>query len=208
MKKISINLPTVLKQAYDANFLYGVILFGSSIYKSNPKDIDLAIITKTGNFEKFLKLISTDNSLSDYDISLIKQEEIGLNKKFYFGGHGQYLVESFKHGITLLGKNPFFDFPKNEVTEIKKSIFNRMREYIYVLRKSYFDKQAEKKFISRYDKMLSLSAYLLLKGFSYPKVLTFNQDLIKTKLKKRGYLMFADKKRNIEKIWIDINKQY
>ncbi len=208
MTKFFVNIPPILKQAYNDELLHGVILFGSSTYKSKPNDIDLAIITSTGSFENFISLLSTNNSLSTYDISLIKQEEINPNKEFFFGGHGQYLVESLRQGIVLFGKNPFKDFAKNKVFDIKKSIINRMREYIYILRKSYFDKQAEKKFISRYDKMVLLSAFLLLKGFSYPKVLTLNQDYIETKLKKKGYLMFDDKKKNIEKIWADINKQY
>jgi len=165
MKNGPINVPTILEQAYRDGLLYGVILFGSSIYKSDPKDIDLAIITSTGNFDNFIELLSTGNSLSAYDISLIKQEEIDSDKGFYFGGHGQYLVESLRQGIILLGENPFINFPKTKVFDIKKSIVDRMREYIYVLRKSYFDKQAERKFISRYDKIVALSAFFVIRWF-------------------------------------------
>lgn len=118
------------------------------------------------------------------------------------------LVESLRRGITLLGKNPFIDFPKTKVFDVKKSIVDRMREYIYVLRKSYFDRQAERKFISRYDKIVLLSVFLLLDGFSYPEIFAVSKNDAEMKLKKKGYLMFADKKRNIEQIWIDIKKQY
>lgn len=204
-----LKLPDILYLAYTQNLIKCVILFGSYINNPNPKDIDLAIVTTHNNFYNFINMIQYNKQLRKYDISLIKEEEINHHKNFYFGGHGIYLVESLRNGITLIGNNQFIDYPKIYPNEIRKSIFERMKEYIYVLRKSYFNKTAEKKFYSRYEKMLKLSVFLLTNNYTFPEVLNITKKDIKISLQKNGFILErGNKKENIENIWIKINKQY
>ncbi|MCX6756261.1 MAG: hypothetical protein NTX85_02900 [Candidatus Nomurabacteria bacterium] len=207
-KKISkIMLPDILLLAHTQKFIKCVILFGSSLDNKKPKDIDLAIVTSINHFEDFLYLTKDNSELKKYDISLIKEEEI--NKNFYFGGHGVHLVSSFKNGVTLIGENIFLDFPEFSLIKLKKSIFERMKEYVYVLRKSYFDKEADQKFNSRYEKMLKLSLFLLTDNYIFPNILNINILEVYKGFKKNGiFLSEIDKKKNIENIWIKINKQY
>lgn len=208
INNLNIEIPNILVQAYGQHLISSVIIFGSSLYSSEPKDMDIAIVSKYGCFDDLITLIVEDNSLSKYDISLIKEEEIDYNKKFYFGGHGQYLVESLRRGLVLLGDNVFKDYPAVSERDLKFSIFERMKEYIYVLRKSYFDKSYENKLYSRYNKILKLSVFLLTNEYSYPDLLSLNIDIIKGSLIKNGYLLSDDIKSNIENLWTIINEQY
>lgn len=207
IKTYSIKLPKIFLRAYKLGLIRSVILFGSSLTIKHPKDIDLAIITTNDHFSDFIKLIKNNKEISKYDISLIKQEEI--NKNFYFGGHGVHLIESFKNGFVIIGDNPFIGYSNINVNEIKKSIFERMKEYIYVLRKSYFNKKVEKTFYSRYEKMLKLSLFLLTDNYKFPEILNISTKEAIKNLKNIGIILNEnDKKENIENIWIKINKQY
>jgi hypothetical protein len=206
---INFKLPRILAKAYDVKIILSVILFGSSLHNSSTSnDVDIAVITRRGRFDDFVKLLSKDDSLKNYDVSLIKREEIDYTKKFKFGGHGEYLVESLRDGEILIGKNFFTKFPPTKIKNIKTSIVDRMREYIYVLRKSYFDKNAENKFFLRYNKMMKLSAFLLIDNYIYPQIL--NKDIIDIEkdLIKHGFIITENKKKNIEDLWTKIIEQY
>ena len=203
-----IIIPRTLLRAHKQGIVLSVILFGSSLYSPDPKDVDLAIVIARGRFEDFLKSITDNHMLEKYDISLIKKEEIDRRKKFYFGSHGQYLVESFRKGIVLVGENPFKNYPPTKIRDIKLSVFVRMREYAYILRKGYFDKNAENKFYSRYNKILKLSALLLTDDYVFPEVLNTDIEDIQNSLIKIGCALTEDKKRNVENLWTKINALY
>ncbi len=210
MKKnnLHVAVPDILLLAHRQGSILSVVLFGSSLYSYDPKDVDLAVVTAPGRFDEFVNLLIGDDSLLKYDISLIKSEEIDYNKRFYFGGHGQYLVESFRKGRVLVGKNLFENYHLTTVKDIKSSIFDRMKEYIYILRKGYFDKIAENKFYSRYNKMLKLSAFLLTDEYVFPEVLSSDIETVRGSLVETGCVFTDDKKRNIENLWIKINERY
>lgn len=201
-------LPDIFAKAYRQGLLLAVIQFGSSLYSSGAQDIDIAVITSQGNFDNFLKLVAEDKSARRYDISLIKSEEIGSYKKFYFGSHGQHLIESLRNGLALIGQNPFVGYPLTKAEDVKSSVFERMKEYIYVLRKGYFDESYEHKFLSRYDKIIKLSALLLIDEYAFPDVLEKDVKSIQDDLIKKGYTFTEDKKRNIENLWTKINELY
>ena len=103
------NLPDSLKSAIARNLIVGVIQFGSSLYNKNSDDIDLAVILKRNSYNKFLGHVNPDDFIG-FDISLIKEEEIGDFKKFRFGSHGPHLGIPIKSGKVIFGCNPFIDF--------------------------------------------------------------------------------------------------
>ena len=210
MEENNLNIASldILSRSHKKGLIVGVIRFGSSLYSSNPGDIDLAIITTKGKLDEFVNLLVDDKSLTGYDISLIKEEEINSSKKFYFGGHGQHLVESIRNGITLIGDNPFKNYPSIDIQDIKLSVFERMKEYIYILRKSYFDENAEKKFHQRYNKMLKLSLFLLGENYAFPEILSVDIKDIQNSLIKIGYMPMEDKKKYIEYMWAKIDELY
>ena len=185
----------------------GVVLFGSSVYEVNPHDIDIAIITMPGRFDDFTDFVLGNTSLSKYDISLIAAEELRY-PKFYFGGHGQHLVESLRGGIALIGKNPFGTFPPVSIQDVRLSVFDRMKEYVYILRKGYFDTAALSKFFSRYEKMLKLAVFLIVRDSVFPDVLRMTVEEAQACLIEHGCVVTEQKQRTIEHLWIRINELY
>lgn len=153
------NVLSTLTDLYNKGILICAVQFGSSIYRpESPNDIDIVLVIKDEKLEKFVKF-SGGLFSKKYDISLVLESEITQN--FYFGGHGIYLVEAFQNGIVLAGTNIFIEkYKKINEIRIKKAVFERMKEYVSVLRKSYFNDDKNKLFIFRYLKFLKLSLYL------------------------------------------------
>ncbi len=136
--KINEVLPKIFFDLFKKDIILGVIQFGSSVIKKNPNDIDLAVIVKKGKLHKFIENTKNTKPLKIiYDISLILEEELEDIDNFNFGVHGSYLIESFRFGKTLIGKNPFLIFPKTDEKKIKNDIFERMKEYIYPKKKLF-----------------------------------------------------------------------
>lgn len=207
--KIEIILPKEIITLFNKNLFVGVIQFGSSLFNKKAIDIDLAIIIKKGNLKSFINQLNKVNKIpSSYDISLILEEELVNVNTFSFGCHGSYLVESFRKGKTLLGKNPFILFPIVSIEKIKNDIYERMKEYIYILRKSYFNDLALKKFNSRYNKFLKLSLFLLSKKYDYPEIMFISDNIIISNLSNLGYNLKSDKQFNVEILWKEIIKRY
>ncbi len=206
-KKILFSLEKMLNDG----ILICAIQFGSSVYSPGTcNDIDIALIVNDLELENFLTT-SKDLFCKKYDISLILESEI--TEDFYFGNHGVYLIEAFKNGILLVGTNIFLErYKQLNESDVEKAVFKRMREYIYILRKSYFREYMDALFLSRYIKFLKLS--LFLDGyFEYQNsmkldtkdVLFFYKDNLNVNLENTSIL---EKKIILEKIWKRLREKY
>lgn len=205
-------LPDKINILYSEGFLVGVIQFGSSVFKEHPGDIDLALVLKPEKLNEFITRVNQLGHLDDvYDISLILSEETSNKNNFNFGGHGSYLIESFRKGKTLIGKNPFLGFPLVPIEKIKNDIVERMREYMYIVRKSYFTDKVAQKLESRYEKSLKLFYYLLVGKDNFPEVLMLPLDECLQVLKEKSFLSdnrSQDKREIMESLWKETMKQY
>ena len=205
---MNIKIPNYLIDAYNNELILGIIQFGSSIYNKTSKDIDVAVVVKEGKFSAFVDFIKNKKINKLWDISLIKEEEICYDN-FFFGNHGIYLIEAFKYGNTLLGINPFINLPKHSEFDIKNSVYERLKEYLYILRKRYFKNgNNNEQFSRRYFKFLKLSAYLLDDKIKYPEVMRMSLDVIYEILEKKGLKLTENRSENMEIIWENLRKQY
>lgn len=205
-----IEPPNIFEDLYKKGIISSIVQFGSSVYHKEYGDIDLLIIVKRERLLDF-SLSMKDVFLPDqYDISLVVEDEIDPTKKFFFGSHGCYLVESFRSGITLKGENPFSHFPIQSQEDIAQAIYLRMHEYVYTLRKSYFDEIWNKKFYSRYNKIIKLSAYLLCTPqYLFPQILERDTQGLLNRLEDKGYVcMKSTKQVQCEELWKHIHQKY
>ena len=197
----------LLNELHSKGYLIGVIQFGSSIRSEKFNDIDIALIVKENKFENLIQneskrlLILGDN----YDISLILESEIEEN--FYFGNHGVHLAESLKEGTVLLGSNPFSSYNFNQ-DSIRKSVFSRLKDYIYMLRKSYFDKTISFDKDIRSEKFFKLALFLLDKNTNYPTVLETKVSSLPSLFLGIGVPFSGFNKKSIEDLWKEIRKEY
>ncbi len=209
--KLDQNILFVLNNMHKDGTLICAVQFGSSVYSPDLyNDIDIALVIKDEGLEEFVNN-TKDLFTKKYDISLILESEITQN--FYFGGHGVYLVEAFKSGIILAGTNIFVEkYGQLNELDVKKAVFERMREYVYILRKSYFVDEKNILFLSRYTKFLRLS--LFLDGyFNYQSSMELkNDDISKFYNKNFGVdvenISDTEKKLILEKIWKRLREKY
>lgn len=205
------NILSVLGDIHKDGILICAIQFGSSVYSSEScNDIDIALVIKDEELEKFANIAKTLFT-EKYDISLILESEVTQN--FYFGNHGIYLIEAFKNGITLVGINIFVEkYKQLNGFIIRKAVFERMREYVYILRKSYFVEDKNALFLSRYIKFLRLALFLD-EYFNYQESMMLKKDNILNFYKKNigvdiENTSILEKKLILEKIWKRLKEKY
>lgn len=202
-----IILPFFIKKAFQDGLVIGVIKFGSSLSKRNAKDVDVAIVVKKGCFPEFVERIGVAQ-LKRFDVSLIREEELLPWKYFRFGGHGEHLIIPFKQGRILLGKNPFLEAPKIASHRLKRSIFFRLSEYLYEVRKSYFKKDLDKKIEKRYSKFVRLALFVLFNDLAYPDVLKMKEKQLSLYIKKKNLdLNLINMEESYEKLWAEMLKK-
>ncbi len=209
--KIDQSILNKIDELYKDGIIASAIQFGSSVYLPDTcNDIDIAIIVKDSHFEQFTKLV-VGVFPETYDISLILESEVDHN--FYFGNHGVYLIEAFKNGNVLVGNNVFLEI-SNELNnfDIQKAVFERMREYVYIMRKSYFLESKNDLFLSRYIKFLRLSLFLN-DHFSYQESMKLSKNDISNYYREKLQLdtenkTLLEKKLFLENLWKQLRKKY
>ncbi len=200
-------IPQSIIESFNKGYIISVIQFGSSIRRNNCHDIDLAVVVKRGNYKKFLDKMYGRN-FHDFDISLIKEEEIQGPGKFKFGGHGCHFLYSLIKGKTLYGANPFDKFKVNN-SQIKKSALDRMYDYIEDVRRAVFVGKVKKSIKKRWPKFIRLSLYLLDSSLKYPDVLDLNNKEVKYYLEKNKINCMPDNLLNAyEDIWDRVLRKY
>lgn len=178
---MSFELPKSLREASKKGMLIGVIQFGSSLYaEKEAGDIDLVVVVKYAFLKKFLGLIENDEYFG-FDISLVLERELGDLNRFRFGSHGIHLLKVFSQGKLLLGTNPFLGAPEFPKKEIRESILERLYDYLYLLRKSYFDQLAYRQVQKRWQKFVRLALFLLDDTLEFPKVLQMSVSEVRSR---------------------------
>lgn len=199
------DLPTKIKEACISNIVTGVIQFGSSTIKNDAKDIDLAIIIKKWEFDNFVKqYTSIDNKL--YDISLIKEEEI--NQNFSFWNHWVHLIPAFKKWKVLFWENKFLNLNDPDRKELLISIKTRLADYLYQLRKQYFETNQKSLPSWRYSKFLRFSTLFFDDSIWYSDVLNMTNEDAEDILKNYWIILTNDLNSNIEILWEQISNLY
>lgn len=199
------DLPTKIKEACISNIVTGVIQFGSSTIKNDAKDIDLAIIIKKWEFDNFVKQYTNiDNKL--YDISLIKEEEI--NQNFSFWNHWVHLIPAFKKWKVLFWENKFLNLNDPDRKELLISIKTRLADYLYQLRKQYFETNQKSLPSWRYSKFLRFSTLFFDDSIWYSDVLNMTNEDAEDILKNYWIILTNDLNSNIEILWEQISNLY
>ena len=164
--------------------------FGSSLHTDNPGDIDLCVITKKGTFFDFLAGKPFMLIPKNIDISLVREEEIGDSNQFRFGSHGIHLLCSLQDGTALYGENVFLKMPIPPVKLVRASIFDRLYDYLYEVRKLEISrkKEVEHSLKKRWSKFQRLALFLLdTKGeITFPSVLTVSDSTVKEQFERYG----------------------
>ncbi|MCD6500725.1 hypothetical protein J7K42_01760 [bacterium] len=211
-KRLEIKLPKSLQTSIRDGYIISIIQFGSSLRRVNYHDIDLAIVVKSGCYEKFVRKIYGKN-FNGFDISLIKEEEVQGAKKFRFGSHGAHFLYSLINGKVLYGINPF---RKYRVTkrQIKDSIIPPLYNYIEDVRRAIFEGKIKKSIKQRWPKFLRLSLYLIDPDLKYFEALNLREHKLKIYLNKYQIKVNIQPKRpeNLliayETIWEEVLKKY
>jgi len=172
----------VLDIAIKNEWIISIIQFGSSLRKSNPNDIDLAIIIRNNCYEKFLESVYGEK-FKGFDISLIKEEEVQGPKKFRFGSHGAHFLQSLINGKVLYGTNPFRKF-KVADSQVRYSTLSRLYDYMEDVRRAVFEGEIKEPIKRHWPKFLRLSLYLLDYSLEYPWVLELDEKEVQIYLKK------------------------
>jgi len=181
-KELRFNIPESLQTVIQNEWIVSIIQFGSSLRKSNPNDIDLAIVIRKGCYEKFLGTVCGEK-FKGFDISLIKEEEIQGPKKFRFGGHGAHFLQSLIDGKVLYGMNPFRKFKVTD-SQVRNSTLSRLYDYVEDVRRAVFKGKIEGSIKRHWPKFLRLSLYLLDSSLEYPWALNLNEKEVQVYLKK------------------------
>lgn len=199
------KLPISLRNGINKEYIIGIIKFGSSVGGKKYNDIDLAVIIKKNCYFKFLKLINPED-FKNFDISLIREEEIKNLNKFRFGSHGQHLIPVFQKGDLLFGKNPFLNFVVDDEL-IRHSILMRLYDYVYDVRKSFFKKEIMENIERRWHKFVRLSLYLISEELNFLDVLKISESEVGLLLRK--YNITIDNENILiayEKVWEKVPK--
>lgn len=200
-------IPRALRSSIQKGYVISIIQFGSSLYRKDFRDIDLAVIIRYGCYEKFLKEVFGAH-FKRFDISLIKEEEISGSGKFRFGGHGAHFLSSLANGRALYGNNPFKYFLVSP-SQIRKSVLLRLYDYIEDVRRAVFKGNVQSSIKRRWPKFLKLSLYLLDADLQYFRALNLNEKELAFYLKKyriglRGKNLLVKH----EKVWELVLKKY
>ena len=205
MRQFELKLHNILQTLIKTNYVLSIIQFGSSIRRKTDNDIDLAIILKGETYNKLFKKLGKFN-IEGFDISVIKEEELKNLKQFKFGSHGLHFAKSLKNGKILYGPNPFLKINLNRF-EIKKSIINRLYDYIYNVRKEFFSKNINISIKQRWPKFLRLCLYLINDNLIYPDVLDLNTKQVNKFLKQNGIRLPKNLLLAYETIWEKVLKK-
>lgn len=184
----TINPKTFLSQKSLEKVL-SIVQFGSSVHISNPADIDLCIITKNGAFFDFLATKPFTRIPKNIDISLVREEEIKTTGSFRFGSHGVHLLCSLQNGMAMYGENIFLKMPAPSTALVKASIFDRLYDYLYEVRKLETSrKEVECGLKKRWPKFQRLALFLLdTEGeITFPAVLIIPNSVVEKLFKKYG----------------------
>lgn len=206
-KKKTVHLPSVIEKAFRDGLIEGVIQFGSSLVNKRAKDVDVAIVIKSGCFSEFIKRIKSTR-FTGIDLSLIREEELSPWSRFRFGSHGIHLIVPLKQGRVIFGKNSFLKAPSGNLRAVKRSIFYRLSDYMYEVRKSYFRKDLHKVIKSRYKKFVRLALFLLFNDLTYPHVLMLQESGLKRYIKKKQLAVdLNDVEKTYELLWEKLIKK-
>lgn len=200
------QVPEAIEAAFDRGLLVGVVQFGSSLYAAEPNDIDLAVVTRAGAFDEALAALRSERLSPRFDISLIQEEEVAA-EPFRFGSHGPHLVLSLKEGRALLGTNPFAALRDPSPDEVLASVRDRLGDYIYAVRKSYFSPNASdtEGIRRRYGKIIRLATLFLCRGRSFPAVLRQSAAEAEAALAAVGIPFVGDQRATIETLWAHLS---
>ncbi len=214
---MKVKIPKPLRRAIRSGLVLSIIQFGSSLRRSKYQDIDLAVIIKREAYKEFLNIVYGEN-FQEFDISLIKEEEIENPDKFRFGGHGAHFLFSLTRGKILYGEKNFLEKFKvnNFDKKIKHSIFLRLFDYVEDVRRAVFLNISNDNIKRRWPKFLRLSLYLLEKNnnLKYPDLLDIKEEEIKKHLKRHNINIYhknlQDHKNlliSYEEIWEKVLKK-
>ncbi|MEK7564613.1 MAG: hypothetical protein AAB394_02610 [Patescibacteria group bacterium] len=202
---MKVKIPNSIIKCYEKGLIIGIVQFGSSLYSKKANDIDLAIVIKKDCYVKFVKHI-IKKEFKNFDISLIREEEITNWNKFRFGNHGLYLIPVLKSGIVLFGVNSFLTAPDFDQKSIKESIFPRLADYIYNLRKSIFKEGFLINVKKRWPKFLRLALLYIDKNLKFPDVMKLRNSEIDVLLRKNNLeINSKDLVNAYEILWQKIN---
>lgn len=189
MKAVTTIDPKTFLSQKSLEKILSIVQFGSSIYTSNPGDIDLCIVTKNGDFFEFLAGEPFALVPKNIDISLVREEEIEDASSFRFGSHGVHLLCSLQDGVALYGENVFLKMPAPTTTLVKTSILDRLYDYLYEVRKLETSrKEVEYNLKKRWPKFQRLTLFLLdTRGeITFPAVLITKDSVVEEQFKKYG----------------------
>ncbi len=207
VKKKTVRFPLVIKKAFHDGLIEGMIQFGSSLANKRAKDVDVAIIIKSGCFSEFTKRIKSTR-FKGIDFSLIREEELFPWSRFRFGSHGIHLIIPLKQGKIIFGKNPFLKAPSGNLRAVKRSIFYRLSDYMYEVRKSYFRGDLRTIIKSRYKKFIRLALFLLFDDLIYPDVMKLRESVLKRYIKKKQLALdLNDVEKTYELLWEKLVKR-
>jgi len=177
-----IKLPKPLIKAVRRGYIVAIIHFGSSLYCSVYHDIDLAVVVKRSYYKKLLKEIR-GKIQANFDIALIRQEEITGAEEFRWGGHGAHFLKSLIEGEAVYGLNPFLKFSVSD-SQLKASILSRLYDYMEDVRRAALQRNIKSSIKKRWPKFIRLSLYLLEDGFTYPGILNLSESELAPYFKK------------------------
>mgnify|MGYP001717050293 FL=1 len=141
-----------------------------------------------------------------YDISLIKEEEI--NQNFSFWNHWVHLIPAFKKWKVLFWENKFLNLNDPDRKELLISIKTRLADYLYQLRKQYFETNQKSLPSWRYSKFLRFSTLFFDDSIWYSDVLNMTNEDAEDILKNYWIILTNDLNSNIEILWEQISNLY
>ncbi|HRH55612.1 MAG TPA: hypothetical protein PK609_01980 [Candidatus Paceibacterota bacterium] len=180
---------TEITQAFreSARNIASVVQFGSSLHSEAHGDIDLCVVIRSGEFYEFVNAIQSISLPEQWDISLLRNEELGV-APFRYGSHGQHLLLSIKQGRLVYGEDLFSRLPDPDEESVRFSILERLYDYLYEVRKLAVsgDNMVPASLKKRWGKFQRLALYLLTDNHSFPGVLSLAETEMISALAKIG----------------------
>lgn len=133
------------------------LLLLGSVQKNDTtpfSDVDLIGVIKgfeAGRLASLREIVRNSEKLLDF--SIIFKDEISPDpNKFRMGTHGCYQIELvFKKAHCLYGKNVFLVMPSPDLQMLRKSVFEKLAEYTWWLRRIYVEANRPRSINSNYQ---------------------------------------------------------
>lgn len=116
-------------------------------------DVDLILLVENFHIQDFRAVREIIRNL-DYlvDMPVIQGDQLLANPDlFQMGTHGCYFLHVLKSARTIHGANFFKDYPEPSITAVRTSVFRKVAEYAWAVRRAFVESNRERSTYQNYQ---------------------------------------------------------